>query len=238
MSDKREELISRYGQARESNAFIAPRESCWDLILQQVGKNLQKRGFEVSIAASLKDAAELVQNTLVPRTGGKTVAFGGSMSVAEAGLVEALQARPELEVTNTLNPVGLPHEQLLELRRQALLCDVFLCSVNALTRDGEMLMVDGFGNRTAAVQFGPRKVILLVGRNKICASIDSGYERIRNLAAPANAMRLKKDTPCAKAGYCMDCNSPGRMCTYWTIIQRCNPKGRIHVLLIDQEVGY
>lgn len=229
--------IRRVGEPRASSPFTAPREACWNVILDEVGAKLAKRGFAVSIASSLKDAAALVMNELLPESGAESVAFGGSMTVREAGLLEALQARNGLAVLNTFD-TSKGQEAMLETRRQALLCDLFICSANALTRDGELLLVDGFGNRTAAVQFGPRKVILLVGRNKLCASRESAVERIKNLAAPANGMRLKKDTPCAKVGYCMDCNNPGRMCTYWTLIQRSNPKGRIHVALIDEECGF
>ena len=121
---------------------------------------------------------------------------------------------------------------------RALLCDLFICSANALTRDGELILVDAFGNRTAAVQFGPRKVVLLVGRNKICATLEEGLDRIKGLAAPANVQRLGKKTPCAKTGYCMDCNSPDRICSVWTVVKRCLPKERIHVVLINENAGY
>lgn len=230
--------VRRIGAARPALPPLAPRESCWDVILQDVGKKLEKRGFEVSIASSLQDAADYVQNVIVPQNGPASVAFGGSMTVASANLHESLKNVSGLEVMPTLFAGSQSPEELMEVRRKALLCDLFLCSVNAMTREGEMLMVDGFGNRTAAVQFGPRKVVLLVGRNKICPSRDSAVERIKYLAAPANGVRLNKDTPCAKVGRCADCNSPGRMCSYWSLIQRCNPRGRIHVILIDEEAGY
>jgi hypothetical protein len=159
------------------------------------------------------------------------------MTVREAGLVEALKARPELEILDTFDmSIGMP--AMLELRRRALLCDLFLCSANALTRDGQLVLVDGIGNRTAAVQYGPRKVILLVGRNKICTTLEAAFDRIKGMAAPANGIRLNRKTPCVKTGYCMDCNSPDRMCSAWAILQRCFPVGRIHVVLIDEEAGF
>ena len=237
MSDKTEVRIERLGTPQSSSPFVAGRESAWDCILQKVGGRLLSRGFGVSIASGLQDAAELVMGTLLPESGAKVVSFGGSMTVREAGLLETLKARQDLTVMDTFDmSIGMP--AMLELRRQALLCDLFLCSANALTRDGELVLVDGIGNRTAAVQYGPRKVVLLVGRNKICTDMDEAVTRIKGLASPANCMRLGKKTPCVKTGYCMDCNSPDRICTYWTTVQRSAPAGRIHVILIDQECGF
>jgi L-lactate utilization protein LutB len=218
---------------------MAGLESAWACILQQVAGRLAQRGFDVSIASSLKDAADLVMGTLLPKSGAKVIAFGGSMTIVEAGLLEKLQATPDLTVMQTLvRDKNTDMDALLELRRQALLCDLFLCSTNALTRDGELVLVDGIGNRTAAVQYGPRKVILLVGRNKICTNMDEAVTRIKGLASPANCLRLGRKTPCAKTGYCADCDSPDRICTYWTTVQRSSPAGRIHVLLIDEECGF
>jgi len=237
MSNAEEKRIERAGTARSFSPFVAGRESAWDIILQQVAGNLVKRNFGVSIASTLKDAADLVMGPLLAQSDAKVIAFGGSMTVREAGLVELFLARKDLTVMNTVD-MGMDKAALMKLRRQALLCDLFLCSANALTRDGEMVLVDAFGNRTAAVQYGPRKVILLVGRNKICANLDEAATRIKGLASPANALRLGRKTPCAKTGYCTDCNSPDRMCTYWITLQRSLPAGRIHVVLIDEECGF
>lgn len=229
--------IEVFGSQPAASPFMAPHEQAWSLILQQTGQKLVKRGFAVTIAATLKDAAELVMSRLLPESKAKTVSFGGSMTVREAGLLEAIKARPELETLDTFD-VGIGAEAMFELRRQALLCDLFLCSVNAMTRDGELILVDGQGNRTAAVQYGPRKVILLAGRNKICPSLDAAVQRVKGVASPANCMRLGKKTPCVKTGYCMDCNSPDRICSVWTVLQRCFPKGRTHIVLINAEAGF
>jgi len=237
MSNAEEKRIERIGIARTASPFVAGRESAWDIVLQHVAGKLAGRGFCVSIASTLKDAADLVMGPLLAQSGAKVISFGGSMTVREAGLLEMFLARTDLTVLNTVDmSIGIP--AMLELRRQALLCDLFLCSTNALTRDGELVLVVGIGNRTAAVQYGPRKVILLVGRNKICTNMDEAVSRIKGLASPANCIRLSKKTPCAITGYCMDCNSPDRICTYWTTVQRSAPVGRIHVVLIDEECGF
>ena len=237
MPNAEEKRIERIGAARSASPFVAGLESAWAAILQQVAGKLAGRGFGVSIASSLKDAADLVMGPLLAESGAKVVAFGGSITVREAGLLEMFLERKDLTVMNTID-MNMDRAALLELRRQALLCDLFLCSTNALTRDGELVLVDAIGNRTAAVQYGPRKVILLVGRNKICTNMDEAVTRIKGLASPANCIRLSRNTPCVKTGYCTDCNSPDRICTYWTTVQRSLPAGRIHVVLIDQECGF
>lgn len=229
--------IPVHGSPAVRSPFLAPHEDAWSLILQQTGKALRKRGFGVSIAATLQDAADIVMNSLLPESGAKTVSFGGSMTVREAGLLETLKARPDLKVLDTFDySIGV--EAMLELRRQSLLTDFYLTSVNAMTRDGELLLLDNQGNRTAAVQFGPRKVVLLVGRNKICSSREAAIERVKDVASPANCIRLGKKTPCVKTGHCMDCNSPDRICSAWSIMQRCFGKERIHVVLINVDSGF
>lgn len=233
-----EQEIERVGVLRSVSAFAAPREAAFGVILQKLGRELQERGFGVTIASSLKDAANLVMERLLPQSKAQVVSFGGSMTVRDAGLLEAMQARPDLTVLDTFD-YTIGQEEMIELRRRALLCDFFVCSANAITRQGDILLVDGVGNRTAAVQFGPRKVVLLVGRNKICASLDSAIEYIKGIAAPANAIRLSKKTPCVKTGYCMDCKSQERLCAYWTVIKRSRPQaGRIHVVLVDEDCGF
>ena len=217
--------------------FVEPREAAWTLTLAHVAENLQSRGFETSTTHTLAEAADLVMNTLLPESGAKVVSFGGSMTILEAGLLEAMKSRPELEVIDTFDTSGGP-AAMIETRRQALLCDLFLTSANALVRDGVVMLIDGIGNRTAAVQFGPRKVILLIGRNKICNSMEAGIQRVKTMAAPANAIRLSRKTPCATKGYCMECKSPDRICSTWAIINRCYPPKRIHVVLINEEVGF
>jgi len=237
MSNVEEKEIECAGTVSCVSPFVAGRKSAWIIILQQVAGKLVERGFGVSIASTLEDAADLIMGPLLAESGAKVIAFGGSMTVREAGLLEMFLARKDLTVMNTID-TSMDKAALLELRRQALLCDLFLCSTNALTRDGELVLVDGIGNRTAAVQYGPRKVILLVGRNKICTNMDEAVTRIKGLASPANVLRLGRQTPCAKTGYCTDCNSPDRICTYWTTVQRSAPAGRIHVVLIDEECGF
>ncbi len=217
--------------------FQAGLESVWELRLAETAAALTKRGYEVSIAADAKTAGELVLRKILPESKAHSVAFGGSMTVMGTGLYDALKKTKGLEVFDT-NDMSNGPAAMIEMRRKALNCDFYLCSVNALTRTGVAILLDGIGNRGASVQFGPLKVVLLVGRNKICDDVESGIERIRTIAAPANTIRLGKKTPCTKTGYCMDCSSPDRICSAWTILERSAPKGRIHVVLINEEIGF
>lgn len=209
-----------------------------EIQLRATAKELEKRGFTTSVVSTARDAADLVLGTLLPDSGAKSVAFGGSMTVVHSGLYDALlKEKSGLTVYDTYDTsIGMP--ALIERRREALLADMYFCSANALTRDGVVLLLDGIGNRTASVQFGPRNVVLLIGRNKLCDTTEAAFARVKNVSAPANAVRLSRNTPCTKTGRCMDCKSPESVCAVWTVLRRCNPAGRIHVVLINEDVGF
>lgn len=208
-----------------------------DTSLATVAKNMKKRGFEVSEVSTLHEAAQLVIDTILPASKAKSVAFGGSVTIEESKLVERLQESPQLEVLNTYDR-SIGEEAFIERRRQALLVDAFLCSANAVSADGRLFYRDNFGNRTAAVQFGPKKVILLVGKNKIAGDAHAAMHRLKNVASPANCKRFGKNTPCVTTGECSDCASPERICSVTVIQERSFPKGRVHVILIDEEIGF
>ncbi len=217
--------------------FQAGLEHVWKLRLAEVAATLEKHGFETSVVDNAAAASELVMKTLLPQSKARSVSFGGSMTVMGTGLYDTLKKAKGLDVLDT-NDTSNGLAAMIEMRRKALTCDFYLTSVNALSRDGVLMILDGIGNRGASVQFGPLKVVLLVGRNKICDDVESGIERVKSYAAPANAARLSKKTPCTKTGYCMDCASPERICSVWTLVERCAPKGRIHVVLINEEIGF
>lgn len=204
--------------------------------LEAVRKALAANNFEAHVAADAVAAAELVLTQLVPETGAGTVSFGGSGTVAALGLVSALLDNPDYAVLNTTDK-SLAPEKMYELRRKALLADCFLTGTNAVTEAGQLVNLDMIGNRVGAMHFGPRHVIVLAGRNKIVPGVAEATSRIRQFAAPANAMRLDKKTPCVKTSFCQDCNSPERICNVWTITEKSYPSGRIKVVLIDQDLG-
>ncbi len=204
--------------------------------LEAVKKALEANHFTVYLAPDSVAAARLVLNEIIPETGARSFSFGGSGTVAALGLVTALRDNPDYQVLDTTNK-ALSREEMYELRRQALLVDCFLTGTNAVTESGKLVNLDMIGNRVGAMHFGPRQVIVLAGRNKIVPGVDEAMRRIKTYAAPINAMRLDKKTPCVKTSYCQDCNSPDRICNVWTITEKCFPGGRVKIVLIDQDMG-
>ncbi|MDH7479832.1 MAG: lactate utilization protein, partial [Syntrophomonadaceae bacterium] len=136
------------------------------------------------------------------------------------------------------NRPGLSLEEKLGVMRRQLTCDLFLASANAITLTGSIISIDGNGNRVASTIFGPRKVILVAGRNKLVGSVDEGLKRIKAFAAPLAARRLDINVPCAKTGFCIDCNTPDRICTITMILERKPRLGDVRVLVVNEELGF
>ena len=125
----------------------------------------------------------------------------------------------------------------MERRRKAILADLFFTGTNALVKSGMLVNLDMIGNRVGGITFGPKYVVIMVGRNKIVQNLDEAMKRIKNIAAPQNANRHSQKTPCVKTSYCVDCKSPDRICNIWTIHEKSYPKGRIKVILINRDLG-
>lgn len=205
--------------------------------LEELKAALEGNNFEAYIAADATAARELVLGTILPNTGAKTICWGGSKTLIATGLPEALKAMDGLTVMDPY-VAGLSPEEKVELRRQGMLSDLFLCGANAVTEGGALVNLDMTGNRVASLTFGPRHVVVLVSASKITADLDDAMYRIKNFAAPVNAARLKMKTPCAKTSRCADCASKDRICNVWTIHEKCFPKGRIKVVLIEERLGF
>lgn len=166
-----------------------------------------------------------------------SIGFGGSMSVATLG-VEALLLEQGKEILNH-SKLLLSREQRMEIMRCQLTCDLFLTGSNALTLNGELVNIDATGNRVASMFFGPRKVIVVVGRNKLVdGTIQDAVARVKNRATPPNAKRLNFNTPCASTGFCSDCNSPERLCRVTTIIDRKPRFTDMRVLVVNSDLGF
>ena len=201
-------------------------------ILMNAAEALRKNGFETEVFA---DGASAVAYILKLIGLGKTVGIGGTMSVVELGLAERLVAARNEIVTHQ---PGMGPEERRRVFRQAQAADFYIASPQAVTRDGKMIFVDGFGNRVSAISYGPGRVILLAGRNKLVRDIDEGLWRMRNIAALANNIRLKKNNPCVKAGLCVDCSSPERICNVVTMLWK-KPRGTEYsVVLVNEELVY
>ncbi len=203
-------------------------------LAQNLIKNLTKRRLEASYAPTAIQAREEIL-AMIPA--GATVSRGGSMSVVETGVWEALKHQAGVEMIDPFQP-GLAPDAAQELRRRSLLVDFYLTSSNALTMDGRLVNLDGSGNRVAAMCFGPKKVILVVGLNKVTPDLESAMARVKHHAAPINCIRLKRATPCAETGLCLDCKSPERICYMWSIIEGHMLENRIHVKLVGEDLGY
>jgi L-lactate utilization protein LutB len=214
-----------------------PIDNYWNLKLKSVKENLEKNNFQVFIAPDAKTAKDIALNDIIPDLDVKTVSWGGSMSFIATGLFHELNANPELEVLNTFNRKLTP-EEMLELRRQSLMVDLFVTGTNAVTQAGHLVNLDMVGNRVAAIMWGPKNVLLIIGRNKICQDLEEAMLRVKNYAAVVNTMNLDKKTPCIKTGICHDCSSPDRICNYWTITEKSFIKKRIKIILVNEDLGF
>ncbi|MDY6908431.1 MAG: lactate utilization protein [Thermodesulfobacteriota bacterium] len=213
-----------------------PAENYWQLRLEKTRKALEANNFQVYTAEDGSAAARIVMDQILPETGARSVSWGGSGTFTSTGLYDALRRRSDLEIIDTFEK-DLSDTEKIERRRRALLVDLFVTGTNAVTETGLLVNLDMIGNRVAAITFGPKNVAILVGRNKIVPDLEEAMMRVKGYAAPVNAMRLDKKTPCAKTSTCEDCNSPDRICNHWTITEKAFPKGRIKVVLINESLG-
>ena len=203
-------------------------------VAAKIIKNLEKRRMAGSYAADAAQAkAEIVD--MIPQ--GAVVFRCGSMTAVGIGLWEAIAALPEVKLIDPYRPELSPKEGL-ELRRRGLTADVMIASTNAITLDGRLVNLDGMGNRVAAMAFGPTKVILAVGMNKVAPDLETAVARVKHFASPINNIRLKQNNPCVETGLCSDCRSPNRICNMWSTIEGHMIKDRIHVKLIGDNLGY
>ena len=187
-------------------------------------------GYKVKNKEELK---ELIESLIESKS---TVTVGGSMTLFESGVIDLLRNGDYNFLDR--NEEGLSRDDIEKIYRDAFFADYYLTSTNALTEKGELYNVDGNGNRVAAMIFGPKKVIVVVGVNKLVKNLDEAIVRMREIAAPANAIRLNRNTPCAKVGYCCDCKSPDKICREYTVIRSQGDKERFHVIIVEENLGY
>jgi len=200
-----------------------------ELLAQKVIKGLESRNMSGYYAADREEALKKALE-LIPE--GSSVTMGGCVSAREIGLVSALQEG---------NYNFIDRDSYTDKREAMLLAydeDVFLSSANAMTEDGVMVNIDGNSNRVSAIAQGPKKVVFIVGMNKICNDVDAAMKRARNVAAPVNAQRFGLQTPCAKTGSCMNCKSPDTICCQFLITRFSRHKDRIHVILVNDSLGF
>ena len=211
---------------------MTPKNKNYENLAATVIKNMKKRQMDGYYAPD-KSAALALLKSLIPE--GSSIGYGGSMSLSEIGALAALDT-PEYKLIKREEAKTV--EDTERVFREILFSDVFLMSSNAITVDGELVNVDGRGNRIAFLAYGPKSVILVCGMNKITADVDSAIKRIKTLAAPMNAVRLNRNTPCAVTGVCGDCQSPDCICANTIITRRSHINGRIKVILVGEELGF
>ena len=203
-------------------------------VARKIIKKLEKRRMEGSYAPTTAQAKSEVLGMIPP---GASVFRCGSMTALGMGLYEGIAQIPDVTLIDPYLPELAPEEGLA-LRRQGLSADVMIASSNAITLDGRLVNLDGMGNRVAAMAFGPKKVILLVGMNKVAPDLESAMARVKHYAAPVNNIRYGFENPCVETGLCSDCKTPQRICNMWSIIEGHMIPNRIHVKLIGEYLGY
>jgi len=209
-----------------------PREQHNALLAAQVIRHLEKRNFEAWYVPTAAQAVDKVKE-LIPR--GAEVAWGGSMSLNETGILDYLKGG-DFTLIDREGASDAAEARKAALR--AFSCDWYLTSVNAISQNGILYNIDGTGNRVAALIFGPENVLVVAGLNKIAPSEEAALNRVKNLAAPLNALRLNKKTPCVKTGVCADCLVDDCICSHTLLTRRSRPKGRIRILLVGESLGY
>lgn len=195
-------------------------------------KELKKRNME---GYFYEDSASCVNAIMEMMEEGSVVSWGGSESIKECGLMDAIQ-RGNYQLIDRFS--GKTPEEGRQLYAKATLADYYLMSTNAITLYGELINIDGAGNRVACLIHGPENVMIIAGMNKLVTDISSGYDRVKNIASPANVQRLGKNTPCFHTGRCGDCFSPDCICSQTVITRRSGVPGRIKVFLVAEDLGY
>lgn len=205
----------------------------WEQKCEKAVEALGQNGFTAVYCRTAQEAGDYIAREA---SDSHSVGFGGSRTIVDLGVQDLLKSQGK-EILNHGIPGLTPEERMTIMRRQ-LTCDLFLTGTNAVTLSGWLVNIDGNGNRVAAMFFGPRKVIVVAGRNKIVdGDMQAAIDRIKNWASPPNAKRLGYNTPCAKTGFCSNCNSPERICRVTTVIDRKPRLMDIHVLVVNENMG-
>lgn len=211
---------------------MTPKEIRNGLLAEKLVKNLTRRHFDAYYCPTAAEAVEKV-SALIPD--GSSVTWGGSMTIRDMGLTKALHER---NLTILDRDLAADRDEAQRIYREAFSCDYYLSSANAISEDGVIVNIDGNGNRVAAITFGPKKVIFVIGLNKVAQDVNAALARARSTASPINAARFDINTPCRKDGVCHNCNSPESICNYIHFLRNSHPAGRHIVVLVGEDMGY
>lgn len=211
---------------------MSPKEIAKQNLANTIIKNMAKKNMEGYYCAT---SAEAVEKALSLMPEGSSITWGGSMSVIECGLMDAIhQKNYDLIDRDTAKTP----EEAREMYAKQVMADYYLMSTNAITMNGELVNIDGRANRVSCLCWGPQNVIIIAGMNKVATDVEDAIKRVRNIAAPANTVRLNRNTPCAQTGKCGDCYSPDCICSQVLVTRRSSTPNRIKVILVGEELGY
>ncbi len=212
--------------------MLTQRKMQYDKAGAKVAEALNKRYFEAYYCSDRAEALEKIPE-LIPQD--HVVSWGGAATVDELGVKEALRQRGQAVIDRETAKDAQERQQML---KQALTCDTFLMGSNAISVDGQLVNIDGTGNRVAALCFGPTQVVVVAGMNKVAGDLDGAMRRAREVAAPMNAQRFPLKTPCVANGLCGDCKGPDSICAQIVTTRLCKPAGRIKVVLVGEDLGF
>ena len=211
---------------------MTPKQLAFQAAAESIIKNLNQRNMEGYFC---EDSTACVKKILEMMEDGAVIGWGGSQSIAECGLMDAIHNG---RYTLIDRMTAKTPEESRELYARTVMADYYLMSTNAITMDGELINIDGNGNRVACLIHGPKHVIMVVGMNKLVSNVEDGYRRVRDIATPANTKRLNKNTPCFHTGRCGDCLSPDCICNQVVITRRSDHAGRIKIFFVAEDLGY
>ena len=211
---------------------MSPKEIANQNLANTIIKNMAKRNMEGYYCAT---SAEAVEKALSLMPEGSSVTWGGSMSIIECGLMDAVKTG-KYEIID--RDLAKTPQEVREMYAKQVMADYYLMSTNALTMNGELVNIDGRANRVSCLCWGPQNVIIIAGMNKVATDVEDAIKRARNIAAPANTVRLNRNTPCTQTGKCENCYSPDCICSQFVVTRRSGVPNRIKVILVGEELGY
>lgn len=211
---------------------MSPKQTAFAHLAEGIIKNLEKRNITGHYFDSSQELCDYLKKELPEQS---VISWGGSESIKESGVMDLLQEGNYRLIDRT---AAKTPQEAREIFSRTVLADYYFMSSNAITLDGELINIDGNGNRIACLAQGPSHVFLIIGRNKVASTVEDGIHRVRNLAAPPNVQRLNRQTPCLTTGRCHDCQSPESICSHLMITRRSFQNDRLHVFLVNEELGY
>lgn len=212
---------------------MGPKEQFYEVTAGRLIENMKKRQMDAFYCKTAQEAGELALSFVQQ---GMKVSFGGSATIEQCGVLKALEGREDITFLD--RRAAKDPEEFESILHSAYCSDVYFMSSNAITLDGILVNIDGTGGRTSCLIYGPKTVVVIAGMNKVCTDVEAAYKRVKNTASPPNAIRLKRNTPCAVTGKCSDCLSPDCMCSNTVITRRSVVPGRIKIILVGEELGF